>query len=94
MFHGYNSEEDNYMRKIKSIVIEIGEDDKPINTRIVDSLGISADTESHNFTSQLESDGMLVITSVIRIKAMNVKIIDGAVIMEDISSSSSKGEKV
>lgn len=94
MFHGYNSEEDNYMRKIKSIVIEIGEDDKPINTRIVDSLGISADTESHNFTSQLESDGMLVITSVIRIKAMNVKIIDGAVVMEDISSSSSKGEKV
>ena len=82
------------MRKIKSIVIEIGEDDKPINAYIVDSSGISADVESHNFTSQLDSDGMFVITSVIRIKAMNVKIVDGAVIMEDISSSSSEGEKV
>ena len=76
--------EGNYMKKVKDITIEIGESGELVSTHIVDSSGVGMDVASHDFTSQLESDGMLVVTSVIRIKAMNVKIIDGAVIMEEI----------
>lgn len=72
------------MKKVKDITIEIGESGELVSTHIVDSSGVGMDVASHDFTSQLESDGMLVVTSVIRIKAMNVKIIDGAVIMEEI----------